>query len=231
MDYKLPLLAYSSLIAYFYQSTDGFDQKDILSYCMLKSLPIWFLSAVAYYSDPHEKDIARVRLALGLLFGGIGDFFISTSEAGFDLAIITFGIGHIFYIAYFGSRLAKFSAPVAAFCMLYAFVVNHFLVIPYLWHIPLQMILIIAYSFVISAAVIVAGSLFHHGSHDSRFGTEYQALIVGYCLFFVSDTVILLNKLQYNFAHNHEFILFTYYAAQYLIYHNAVGTEKKALVQ
>ncbi|CAD5214597.1 unnamed protein product [Bursaphelenchus xylophilus] len=228
MDFKAPLIAFSSLIAYFYQSTDGFVQKDIIKYCTLKATPIWFLAAIAHYSDPKGKDSTRTRLALGLLFGGVGDFLLSTNDAGFELGIIAFGLCHIFYIAYFGSKLAEFSTPVTIFSLLYAFMVNHFLVIPKLWHDPLRMVLIIAYSFVISAAVIVAGSLFHHGSKDGRKGRGYMALIVGYCLFFVSDTVILLSELQYTFPHAHEFILFTYYAAQYLIFDNALTTENLA---
>ncbi|KAI6230475.1 60S ribosomal protein L35a [Aphelenchoides fujianensis] len=225
MERQAPLVAYASLIAYFYAQTDGFVQTDILRYCTMKSVPIFMLALISCCGAPYLKHKLRSRFALGLLFGGIGDFLLSTNELGFLVGAISFAVGHIFYIAYFGTFLKELSYGVSAFSLLYAISVNHFFIIPFLSHLPLLMLTLSLYSFVITAAVVVAGSLFANGSIHEQKGKEFRALIVGYVLFFISDTIILLVQLGFNFAHSHEVVLLTYYAAQYLIFHNAVTAQ------
>ncbi|KAI6170205.1 hypothetical protein M3Y98_01215500 [Aphelenchoides besseyi] len=228
MERQAPLLAFGSLIAWFYAQTDGFEQTDILRYCTMKSAPIFMLALISYAGEPYLKHKLRTRFALGLAFGGIGDFLLSTNELGFHFGTISFALGHIFYIAYFGTFLRELSYGVSAFSLLYAISVNHFFIIPFLWHLPLQLIILCVYSFVITAAVVVAGSLNVNGSIHEQKGKEFRALIFGYVLFFLSDTCILLVKLGFDFPHSHVFILLSYYMAQYLIFHNAVTAQLTA---
>jgi hypothetical protein len=47
--------------------------------------------------------------------------------------------------------------------------------------------------------------------------------MIGYGIFFLSDTLVLLVHLGYTFPHSEVVILLSYYAAQYLIYHNAAS--------
>ncbi|KAI6195920.1 YhhN-like protein [Aphelenchoides besseyi] len=169
MERQAPLLAFGSLIAWFYAQTDGFEQTDILRYCTMKSAPIFMLALISYAGEPYLKHKLRTRCALGLAFGGIGDFLLSTNELGFHFGTISFALGHIFYIAYFGTFLRELSYGVSAFSLLYAISVNHFFIIPFLWHSPLQLIILCLYSFVITAAVVVSGSLAVNGSiHEQK---------------------------------------------------------------
>jgi uncharacterized membrane protein YhhN len=56
------------------------------------------LALMTYAGEPNFQSKFRVRCALGLMFGGIGDFLLSTGDFGFHLGSISFAIGHIFYI-------------------------------------------------------------------------------------------------------------------------------------
>jgi uncharacterized membrane protein YhhN len=45
--------------------------------------------------------------------------------------------------------------------------------------------------------------------------------MMGYALFFISDTLVLIVHLGYSFLYSEVVILLSYYAAQFLIFHNA----------
>jgi uncharacterized membrane protein YhhN len=63
------------------------------------------LALLAYSGESGFHSKYRLRCALGLAFGGIGDFLLSTNELGFHLGSISFAIGHICYIV---SKILRF---------------------------------------------------------------------------------------------------------------------------
>lgn len=69
----------------------------------MKSAPVFFLALLSYLGRPSFEGKLRIRCALGLAFGAIGDFLLSTNELGFRLGSISFGLGHIFYIVSIGA--------------------------------------------------------------------------------------------------------------------------------
>ncbi|KAI6174494.1 hypothetical protein M3Y97_00997200 [Aphelenchoides bicaudatus] len=221
-DRQMPLAAFISLIAFFYERTNGFIQNDILSYCSMKSAPILLLAILSYTGKDFQGKL-RHRCALGFLFGAAGDFLLSTNELGFRLGSISFGIGHLCFIAYFGPLLRVLSYGVTAACLLYAFFVNQFFIIPCLSNTPVAMLILIWYSIVILVAMVVAGSLYVNGAVNGQTGKDFRSLLTGYAVFFMSDTLVLLVHLGYAFPYSEIVILLSYYAAQYLIYHNAAS--------
>jgi len=62
---------------------------------LIKPLPIWCLAIYTYKKK-------NALLTVGLLFGSLGDIFLTNSEeVYFKLGLSSFLIGHIFYIIYF----------------------------------------------------------------------------------------------------------------------------------
>ena len=129
-----------------------------------KSAPIFFLAAIAASGGRYLKHRLHRRFALALAFGGLGDFLLSTNQLGFLLGAISFAVGHIFNIAYFGTFLRELSYGVSASCILYAYAINHVFVLPAFSSTPLVMLVLVTYSVVICLAVIIAGSLCLNGS-------------------------------------------------------------------
>ncbi|KAI6175543.1 hypothetical protein M3Y97_00700700 [Aphelenchoides bicaudatus] len=215
-----PLISYSILIAVFYLETDGFNQQDILFYCSLKSAPVFFLSFLAYLGQPHFKGQKRFQFAIGVILCGSGDFLLSTNEFGFTIGVISFGIGHMFYVAYFGSLLHEVSLRIVFAFLMCAYLTVNLLVRPYFTN-TIERHIVSIYAYLIASSAIVACSLFFKGSANGKSGKDFWQLALGYLLFGFSDTVILLDKLNFPLPYAKSVIMFTYYGAQYLIFHNA----------
>lgn len=60
--------------------------------------PILLLSVFAYLNGGGLGKADRQTAALGLIFGGLGDFIIGMRHDGIILGALAFGIGHLFYL-------------------------------------------------------------------------------------------------------------------------------------
>ena len=139
-------------------------------------------------------------IVIGLFFCMIGDYTLQW----FILGLISFLIGHLFYILAFRSV--------------------HFSHIPKRAKVPL-----VLYGF--SMAIWLASTLLQHGEIIlsiavfayiaiiltmgwTSFRTKEPFAIVGALLFILSDSVLAINRFIVTVPFNHEIIMFTYYIAQ-----------------
>ncbi|KAI6202648.1 Lysoplasmalogenase [Aphelenchoides fujianensis] len=222
---------YAALIGLFHLQTDGFEQRNVLPYCTMQAAPIISLAFVAYLGLSFFADALRTRCALGLLCSGIGDFLLSTTDLGFYFGTVFFALGHLFYISYFAVFLRQVSAMVAVSTFVYAMAVNHLFIVPFHRHVPLRMCTLYAYTLVIGAADVVAGSLYLNGSIFGQSGDEFRCLCLGYLIFSASDTLVLFEHLNFRVPYRRSIILLTYYAAQFLIFHNAHSAAQIEVVE
>ncbi|KAI6238668.1 hypothetical protein M3Y99_00671200 [Aphelenchoides fujianensis] len=198
----------------------------------VKAAPIFSLAFVAYLGLSFFADALRTRCALGLLCSGIGDFLLSTTDLGFYFGTVFFALGHLFYIVIILRGLpAAVSAACAVSTLVYAMAVNHLFIVPFHRHVPLRMCTLYAYTLVIGAADVVAGSLYLNGSIFGQSGDEFRCLCLGYLIFSASDTLVLFEHLNFRVPHRRAIILLTYYAAQFLIFHNAHSAAQIEVVE
>ena len=146
----------------------------------------------------------KLLLIIGLIFCMIGDYAIGKV---FEYGLLSFLIGHVFYISAFSTTNER-KVPTAA-------------------KVPLLL-------FGIAMALWIGGTLFSLG--DTFLGIAvitYMAVIlamgwssirtnsnfalVGALLFIASDTVLAINKFVIDIPYSHQLIMLTYYAAQLFI--------------
>jgi len=228
--YLIQTTVYVLLITLFHRYTNGFVQKGIWTYCTLKTLPVLLLSVFSYYGLSGFTTERRLIFAAGQLFGASGDFLLSTSRNGFLLGSLSFAIGHLAYIAYFVEHLENLSLIVLITFTLYTLLTDYYVIVPYFYRFKVLFWILIVYSIVICTGMVVAGSLYINGAANGASGDDYMSLALGYLLFVISDTCIVLQIIGYKSEYMHEFILFTYYASQYLIYRSALCSQYNVIV-
>ena len=223
---------YVILIAFFYDKTDGFnDEPNRLRYSILKSFPLLLLATAVYLGYGNIKGKRRNLLSLALLSGACGDFLISVCgdmELSFAMSAIVFGMGHIFYMAGFSPQLKRLSPKLTVGVTLYAIAMNYRFLLPNMATHPITTVTLMAYSVVLAVALVISGSLALKGTRLQAPRQKNNVLrFVGYILFFISDSLLLLEHTGLNFPCCKEVaILSTYYTAQYLIMRGAVETEQ-----
>uniref|UniRef100_A0A915DEE0 lysoplasmalogenase n=1 Tax=Ditylenchus dipsaci TaxID=166011 RepID=A0A915DEE0_9BILA len=210
--------SYFVLIALFYDKTDGFQKTSLINYCVLKSIPVFALAALVHIGHGNLKGKNRTAHALGLFFGACGDFIIAFHQYGLVSAALAFGVGHLFYMKTFALQLKKVSAELATVVLLYALFMNHFFLMPEFFFHPLSTIILMAYSLILGTALVISGSLYFHGT-KTQGPKEMSSLLrfIGYSLFFLSDSLLLLVHAGFHLPCSSVIVLSTYYTSQYVI--------------
>lgn len=225
-------LIYVLLIAFFYNKTDGFkDEPNRLKYSILKCFPTLFLSLSIYHGYGNLKGTKRLLLMGALTAGACGDFLISVCrdmELSFALSAIVFGVGHCLYMAGFAGQLKILSPKLTLLAGLYGILMNGRFLIPNFGTHPITTTTLMGYSLILTVALVISGSLALEGSKLQAAKEKNNMLrFVGYLLFFISDSLLLLEHAELNFYCCKEVaILSTYYTAQYMLMTAAVETEQ-----
>jgi uncharacterized membrane protein YhhN len=186
------------------------------------SLLIWLLYHTGY-KGRYSKSIA-----LGLLAGLCGDVFLMFTDRypDFFLAgLISFLIGHIFYIDY---KLNKSVHPGhrknAIIAYSFFVIIFMFLLIPNLKISLISPVLL--YAITISLMGIVAVCRFGRVNAAS-----YKMVVGGAILFVISDAILAYNKFVNAIPFAGFFIMFTYMIAQYLITYGNIERKIKRRVE
>lgn len=171
---------------------------------IFKIIPMVLLIGLAISQRANNISKYKLLLIIGLIFCMIGDYAIGKV---FEYGLLSFLIGHVFYISAFSTANER-KVPTAA-------------------KVPLLL-------FGIAMALWIGGTLFSLG--DTFLGIAvitYMAVIltmgwssirtnsnfalVGALLFIASDTVLAINKFVIDIPYSHQLIMLTYYAAQLFI--------------
>lgn len=171
---------------------------------IFKIIPMLLLIGLAISQRANNISKYKLLLIIGLIFCMIGDYAIAKV---FEYGLLSFLIGHVFYISAFSTAHER-KVPTAA-------------------KIPLLL-------FGIAMAFWIGGTLF--STDDTVLGIAviaYMAVIlamgwssirtnsnfalIGALLFIASDTVLAINKFVIDIPYSHQLIMLTYYAAQLFI--------------
>lgn len=212
------LACYVALVSLFYTQTDGFKAHHDWTYCILKTLPCTILGALVYLEHTPLIGNHAKHHALGLIFGALGDFLIAFNHGGLTAGAISFAVGHLFYMANFAHKVKQVSKGLCVTILAYGAVMNHFFIMPHLMSNPLSTIILMVYSLILCTAFVLSASIYFYGTSDKA-PLQYDDFLrlLGYTLFFISDSLLLICFFGYRFPHNQLAILSTYFASQYLI--------------
>lgn len=159
---------------------------------------------------------------VGLVFGALGDvFLLGSSKRAFLGGLVAFLIGHVAYVAAALERVPLASWPAAAGAGALIVISVGAIALGLLWrHLGSLRIPVIAYVLVIVTMVIGAIAVMRaHALPDP----QRLRLLVGACLFFVSDLAVARNRFVVRAFSNKLWGLPAYYAGQILIAWSLVG--------
>lgn len=201
-----------------------------MKFSILKSFPCMSLALLAYFKSRFSicgsKKEKQKAIGTGLLFGTIGDLVIGyfdEQQFGLAMGAVLFGIGHLFCLRSYVGEMKSISR------VLIFSITSYTLLVFYNFMLPLSIVTSIyaIYSFILCVCFVVSGSLFLEGTdmkacedkenQCGRFGTFCRRFL-GYILFLISDSLILLASKDYFEGCNTELLtLPVYFASQYLI--------------
>jgi uncharacterized membrane protein YhhN len=185
----------------------GNETKPFLWVKTMTTLSICALALFSFYYT--DNRILSGGIALALLFGAGGDFLLSYREDFFTPALISFLLGHLFYLITF--FIIANSFHVIAFLIVFAVSSLHYGFLARFvgkeFKIP-----IVVYFVVISLMVVSAFSLL--GTNLSLM--QKAILPAASILFYLSDSILAYDKFVRKIAGADYIILIIYYAAQIL---------------
>ncbi|KAK0395990.1 hypothetical protein QR680_001521 [Steinernema hermaphroditum] len=172
---------YVALVALFYVQSSGFVKFHDNGYAYWKVLPVTTLGMFMYFFATVVPEKERRVHAFGLLLGALGDFLIGQFENGIVTGAIAFGTGHIFYLSTFARRIQKPTYALVGGILIYGIVLNHFCLMPNLGAHPMNTVILLVYSLILSSAVIISGSMYIEGTKEkmSSLGPMQMCLIYG----------------------------------------------------
>jgi len=179
---------------------------------LLKLVPLLCLGTLVALE---VKGTRRFLIFLALIFCMIGDVLLDLDRSrNFQLALVTFLTGHVFYIIIFlmNSKFDKKQLPYLVAIVLYTIIVGYFLKdISQDFLIP-----VMAYLAVISIMTISAFLM-----------KDYSWYIrIGALVFMFSDTVIAINKFLTPIPYSTVFNIGLYFTAQILIITGLIRTKR-----
>jgi len=197
-----------------------------------KCLPIVFCHLMVWRcgNENLTKPKHQTKLILvGLFASMVGDIFLVYQNQGYFLqGMIAFGIAHINYVFAFGFRplrpkilLSLLPLGAVVYSYLYPNIKNDVLKYGVLVYIAL--ITLMAWRAMASynaSKSTAEGSTYNENQND-------LAAVVGSVLFFISDTVLSLNKFTVPIPHAQYIIMSTYYTAQLFIALSVCGGRVK----
>jgi uncharacterized membrane protein YhhN len=174
----------------------------------------------------HQK--MRILVAIGLLFAFVGDVLLMvarTQESFFVLGIAGFLVTQIAYTLAFARFKPSLSGlfaqnKLAAFPLLLYWVLMLVILVPV---VPSALrVPIVAYSFFITLMALSALNLMTRIPPSVSY-----PLILGACLFLLSDSLIAINKFKMEIPMASLLIMSTYILAQWLIIRSSIDMSKR----
>ena len=161
--------------------------------------------SIAFVNSANPFSNYQILILLGLVFSAVGDVFLIKDDRFFVHGLVSFLIGHLFYVAAF------YTQPNLIVGILYLGYVIIFLTI--LWkNLGKLKIPVIIYSLTLAAMswFALGTTLANHNHHT------FHAFL-GSIVFIISDSLLACNKFKAPFRLAHVFVLGTYFLAQWLI--------------
>ncbi|CAI2328255.1 unnamed protein product [Caenorhabditis sp. 36 PRJEB53466] len=219
-------LAYFVLVANFYYQSNGFNDHFTLSYSFWKVTPIILLAAFAYLNGGGLGKEERKTAAIGLVFGGVGDWVIGMHQDGIILGAFAFGLGHLCYLSLFRHHETKIHNKFLLGMLAWAVVIGQLCLLPLLPEHKGPVAVFALYSLLLSTCTFIAVSQYLNGSStQNEEGLLYRA--IGFTLFYISDSVLIMSHTGVWKLAPSLIVLSTYYSAQYLIlYGNSLAAVK-----
>ncbi len=176
---------------------------------IFKPLTMVFILSTAILAAKENICFYSCAVIGGLLFSMAGDVFLMLPSDQFIAGLVSFLIGHLFYIAAFSRGMKIKSSLFAGILFVLFGILVYGILAPYLGEMRLP---VIAYLLVILAMGWRAWAKW--GQTRKR-----PALIafIGAVLFIVSDTILALNRFREHFEIARALNLSTYFIAQWLI--------------
>lgn len=169
--------------------------------------------AVYAYLKRTEHIFLTAGFAAALFFSAIGDVLLELPEQYFLPGLSSFLTAHIIYAVILFMHTRKLHITATVVVLVYAVLVNVFLLQPNMEAEPGLAVPVIMYSAVIGIMVISAfGAL----KCDKVTGEQKVLLISAALLFFISDTILAVDKFVTRLAFNNILILLPYFTSQLL---------------
>uniref|UniRef100_A0A1I7XU26 Large ribosomal subunit protein eL33 n=1 Tax=Heterorhabditis bacteriophora TaxID=37862 RepID=A0A1I7XU26_HETBA len=155
-------IVYFLLVANFYNESHGFTKfyNEMYPVCInyRKITPIVFLIIFSLLHGGGLYIRDRFICALGLLFGGIGDYLIGISHEGIITGAVAFGIGHFIYMTFFIHHHTILCWPLLVAMLLWGALVGHVCVFPLLAEQPIAVGIMTVYSLILSTCFFISAS-------------------------------------------------------------------------
>lgn len=209
LKFLIPIfIVFSSFYVFFFSLIpDSFQM-------LFKLIPMALIIFIAITTkSTNSKKYQRI-IIIALIFCAIGDYTIQW----FLIGLISFLIGHLFYIYAFSSilRLKKLTK------LQYALIIYAVLMIAFLGGtLFYKGEIVLAIMVILYIVVIVTMGL-------TAVRTQLKFAIFGALLFILSDSILAINKFIISVPFSHVLIMLTYYSAQILLA-LSIGTKLKDL--
>ncbi|KAF8360731.1 hypothetical protein PRIPAC_87654, partial [Pristionchus pacificus] len=220
-------VAMALAIAHFFYQSSGLTKFYNELYAYWKCTPLLVLISFVALHGGGVPLKTRGLLVLALTAGCAGDYVIGISKEGIVPGAIAFGIGHIFYMLTFVPETISICWPLAAVLGVWNALVGYYCLLPVLKVSVIAVLVMTIYSFILTSTVIYSASQCLYGSTvHPPFADGLKWRLLGFALFYVSDNIFIMEHTGYRIPLAEHWILFTYFAAQYILVRAAVQCEK-----
>ncbi|GMS83791.1 hypothetical protein PENTCL1PPCAC_5966, partial [Pristionchus entomophagus] len=220
-------VAFLLAVGHFFYQSSGFTKFYNELYAYWKCTPLLVLISFVALHGGGVPVKTRAFLAIALTAGCAGDYVIGIAKEGIVPGAIAFGIGHVFYMLTFVPDTLSICWPLAAALVAWNAVVGYICILPVLKVSVFAVVVMTIYSFILTATVIFAASQYMYGSSAHPAGSHgLKWRLLGFALFYLSDNILIMEHTGIRVPLAEHLILFTYFAAQYLLVRAAVSCEK-----
>ncbi|XP_006812234.1 lysoplasmalogenase TMEM86A-like [Saccoglossus kowalevskii] len=183
------------------------DKTPTLELAILKLLPIISLVIFAVlHVATHGTSRFTVGVIIGLIFSGIGDYFLVYKETHFVYGVFGFAVAQLVYGITFGCK--PFKPAVLLLCVIAGSIMYKY-IYPGL---SSKFVPIIA-AYVVLIYFMAWRALARFQLKRWTWGQMFCAL--GAVSFIISDFVIAVDKFRHEIPHRHLIVVVTYFIAQY----------------
>jgi uncharacterized membrane protein YhhN len=155
----------------------------------------------------------NILIVIALIFGFLGDTFLIGDGIFFTLGLISFLLGHIFYISAFLSPVSLSKTPIYIYIFLLPYLIYGLIIYnklsPFMKSIKLMGFLYFIVLIFMSFSSVLRIYTVH--------GYQFWFPLIGSILFVISDTVLAFNEFKSRTIFREIIVMFTYIMAQLLI--------------
>lgn len=216
------LYAAICICIYFASASLHYQYVSILT----KAFPIWILAGSLYYRKYDNQQYVKL-LQKGLIISSLGDIalefddnFGSNTDIFFICGLASFLTAHFFYIFSF----LKVPGKLSIFLIIPIILIYVILLIVLLPGVEAPLILpVMVYGAALAAMVYLAASkaLSKNVKASKRSNGSNNMRLIGALIFFVSDTILAVNKFTIPIPSHKIIVMITYYSAQMFIANSA----------